>query len=140
MMEKKILIIFIVLSFAYSFSMYPSAPDPGAWEFQITPSPTVGAVQYAVQNDPRCSACKRGQFCRISNGQPICKPYCGDGIVAGIEALQGNCDDGNQDPMDGCNKCKVSPEWFCGNKRNAAGDATGVPGAISVCSYACGDG
>lgn len=35
--------------------------------------------------------------------------------------------------MDGCNRCKVTPGWYCEN--------TGLQaGAISTCKRACGDG
>jgi len=49
---------------------------------------------------------------------------CGDAFVVGSE----DCDDGNNDPDDGCNElCRVETGWIC----------TGEP---SACIFVCGDG
>lgn len=45
---------------------------------------------------PRCkTACYKGEFCKIIRGNAVCTPYCGDGIVARGEHVNGACDDGN---------------------------------------------
>ncbi len=51
--------------------------------------------------------------------------------MVGNETGPNGCDDGNQLPGDGCNKCSVEPLWSC----KVLFD--GIP---SVCSFTCGNG
>jgi len=86
-MEKKVFLLLITLIGAYSVDTYPSFADQGAWVWQFDNAAggsNVGLITYGLTNDLRCqAACKKGQYCRINGkGVAICKPYCGDGIVA----------------------------------------------------------
>lgn len=56
-----------------------------------------------------------------------CIPYCGDGIIVGIEQEPGHCDDGNSNANDGCTNCLIDYAYKC----------SGTP---SKCSNQCGNG
>jgi hypothetical protein len=50
-------------------------------------------------SDGACLPCDEAAGC----------PSCGDGLVTGSEA----CDDGNAEPGDGCERCKIEDNWAC---------------------------
>jgi hypothetical protein len=86
-MEKKVFLLLIALIGAYSVDIYPSSPNTDPWVYQfdnVDGGSNVGLISYGLSNDPRCqAACKKGQYCIISpKVGVVCKPYCGDGIVA----------------------------------------------------------
>ena len=56
-----------------------------------------------------------------------CSEICGDGLVRGLEAAAGGCDDNNTVADDGCTACTVDPAWVCA-------------GEPSSCAKTCGDG
>ena len=59
----------------------------------------------------------------VGCGEGSCAPTCGDGILSGPEA----CDDGNQQPGDGCDEaCNLEDGFLCSN--------------TGACRAICGDG
>lgn len=77
-----------------------------------------------------CSGEDAGWTCSNAPGRKsICKPICGDGLVKGIEAEAGHCDDGNSIANDGCSTiCIVNKGWQCSGS------------GPSTCTGICGDG
>ncbi|CAK71463.1 unnamed protein product (macronuclear) [Paramecium tetraurelia] len=80
-------------------------------------TPYDGCYNCQFQCQPQCTNCIYGKCyeCDNSIGYYInlatfkCVTYCGDQIVAGGEM----CDDGNNNPFDGCNSCAYSCDSFC---------------------------
>lgn len=104
-LEKNIFLFAALIGLAVSVAIpaVPSSPlvpydsdytrEP--WAYQVS-TPNAQTVTYAVSDDPRCkTACYKGEFCKIIRGNAVCTPYCGDGIVARGEHVNGACDDGN---------------------------------------------
>ena len=58
----------------------------------------------------------------------VCIELCGDGLNMGMY----ECDDGNNDPEDGCDPdCRIEYGWYC---------TGGSPKSRDVCFETCGDG
>ncbi|CAD8071487.1 unnamed protein product [Paramecium sonneborni] len=80
-------------------------------------TPYDGCFNCLFQCQPQCTNCIYGKCyqCDNSIGYYInlatfkCVTVCGDLIPAGGET----CDDGNNDPFDGCNNCAYSCDSFC---------------------------
>ncbi|CAD8105195.1 unnamed protein product [Paramecium sonneborni] len=80
-------------------------------------TPYDGCYNCQFQCQPQCTSCIYGKCyqCDKSIGYYInlaiykCITICGDQIVAGAEM----CDDGNDNPFDGCNMCANSCDSFC---------------------------
>lgn len=66
---------------------------------------TLNGITYGSNATSCYIRCKRGQVCTVRGAVTTCRAYCGDGIVVGTELLPRRCDDGNQNPADGCNRC-----------------------------------
>jgi cysteine-rich repeat protein len=75
----------------------------------------INGINYGPSNSI-CNACKRGEVCTLKPGGKAlqsCKPYCGDGIVVGVETGTRRCDDGNANAKDGCTNCYVDNLYAC---------------------------
>ncbi|CAD8156620.1 unnamed protein product [Paramecium pentaurelia] len=80
-------------------------------------TPYDGCYNCQFQCQPQCTNCIYGKCydCDNSIGYYInlatfkCVTFCGDLIIAGEEM----CDDGNNDPFDGCINCAYSCDSFC---------------------------
>ena len=70
-----------------------------------------------------CKAIESGFQCPTPGKPCVNMTKCGDGIVTGTET----CDDANDDPTDGCDKCQIQKGYDCP-----------FPGA--KCIAKCGDG
>ena len=70
-----------------------------------------------------CKAIESGYQCPTPGKPCVNMTKCGDGIVTGTET----CDDANDDPNDGCDKCNIQKGYDCP-----------FPGA--KCIAKCGDG
>ncbi|MBN2725261.1 MAG: DUF4215 domain-containing protein, partial [Deltaproteobacteria bacterium] len=72
-----------------------------------------------------------GWTCDPDTDPSFCQEGCGDGLIRGIEALEGHCDDGNELSSDGCSAtCIIETGWLCDTSN------TEVP---SPCVPDCGD-
>jgi cysteine-rich repeat protein len=87
-----------------------------------------------VSGDGCDSTCniEDGWFCfgGCLTAPDTCVDYCGDGRVV-VRNSPDYCDDGNNNPGDGCFNCKVEKGWSC---------CGGSPTSPDVCHEICGDG
>lgn len=82
------------------------------------------------------------QMCQIEPGYDClggnsthpdtCSDLCGDGLLIGNRPNSNYCDDGNNDPFDGCDAtCQVETGFTC---------SEGTETSQDICTEICGDG
>ena len=94
-MKNKTLLSFVIVFTALQNLVSVSATQQSYQQ-------TINGVSYGSNAAACYSTCYKGETCTINGKTALCKAYCGDGIVVGVETNQKRCDDGNKVAKDGC--------------------------------------